>query len=67
MIWGNLFQSSSVPNGLEAKFLSEVGFKTALNSCVSKQKGQAHPEMLQLVKHLNAVEDFMAEDSVCPV
>lgn len=35
--------SFSVPKGSEAKFLSEIGFKTTLNCCVSEQKCQVHP------------------------
>lgn len=45
--WGydskNVFAVFSVPEGSEAKFLSELGLKKTLHSCISKQKHQAHP------------------------
>lgn len=38
--------------------VSETGFKTTSNTCVPKQKHQAQPYTLQLVKHLNDTRGF---------
>lgn len=44
--------------------VSETGFKITSNTCVPKQKCQAQPYTLQLVKYLNATGDLMAKCSV---